>query len=280
MVEEAPLFTFSLESSGVAISSSPQRVRLDLSLEIFGLPMHAQLLVADQPARLWEILPVARQICDRIVSLSSAYAIGRGHKVACREKCSLCCHYLLPITVPEALMIWNDIQELPPLVQGRIIKAFGDAAEKVLCAEPRKVSRRILGNDEITPRQASCILDHWYEELGISCPLLIEDLCRTYLTRPIACREFVSLHPPTDGFKCLPETGCCLEIPFSVSQALKDMTGELMEKDGEIVVMAMWLPWHISSSCNYNRAFPAVKMFQTFFDMLRRQIGTRVGAGG
>ena len=83
-------------------------------------------------ATLADVVPLAREICDRLTSSVVRQVEARGRAISCAKGCGVCCtNYLVPMTVPEALRLWEDVQRLPPADFRRLAEAFDDVARRL-----------------------------------------------------------------------------------------------------------------------------------------------------
>ncbi|MBX7199158.1 MAG: YkgJ family cysteine cluster protein [Rhodospirillaceae bacterium] len=87
-------------------------------------------------------------------------------QVACRRGCSSCCSQLVSVTAPEALWVADTIRRRARTVEK--LRA-ADAATHHLSIEERLKSHLV-------------------------CPLLEDDVCSIYASRPLGCRHFVSIN--------------------------------------------------------------------------------------
>lgn len=91
--------------------------------------------------------------------------------IHCRAGCSHCCHMRVHVTAPESLVLALFIRE-----------SFSQA-------EIDDLRLRLVEADDITRGMT----DEEHGKAGISCPLLLDDLCSAYDARPLECRGYVSM---------------------------------------------------------------------------------------
>jgi len=112
----------------------------------------------------------------RLLKVTQAYQAGFEHSlqshpsptpVACQAACSLCCHNWISVTIPEALLIAEDLRAR----SGALLP------EKIAVAAGAGMN---LDRDQRLQRR-------------LACPLLVGQLCSIYAVRPLACRSFFSL---------------------------------------------------------------------------------------
>jgi Fe-S-cluster containining protein len=94
--------------------------------------------------------------------------------LACRESCAACCHNLVELTPPEALLIGHHLQQhFPPAEKDLVLSQA--ARNLTLAAGQIKAALASL-------RQA------------LPCPLLRGNRCSVYPLRPLVCRAMHSLN--------------------------------------------------------------------------------------
>lgn len=112
----------------------------------------------------------------RLLKATQAYHAGFEHSlqshpssapVACQAGCSLCCHNWISVTIPEALLIAEDLRT----------RSDTPLPEKIALAAGAGMN---LDRDQRLRHR-------------LACPLLVDQLCSIYAVRPLACRSFFSL---------------------------------------------------------------------------------------
>jgi hypothetical protein len=97
----------------------------------------------------------------------------RAQRVDCKKGCAHCCRVWVSATIPEVLFVAKGMRRRNDAI----------ATERVSAAH------RITGAHNFTTRQ----------RLHQQCPLLADDLCSVYETRPVSCRFWAS----TNVMACL-----------------------------------------------------------------------------
>jgi Fe-S-cluster containining protein len=192
-----------------------------------------------------------------------------GKDVPCRKGCSACCRYLVPLSVPEAFRLREDISLLP-VEQGKAtLQACLETAGKILEKSPDDfASTQSHGTND--PEQTGRI-GGWYAGLDLPCPFLSEDACISYQRRPIACRE----HLVTDsaalcagGETCEPSV---VPMPVSVLECLGRLAAELEQSDVEAVMLPLALPWALKNHDRSQRTWPTAEMVQRFVETFKAE---------
>ena len=94
--------------------------------------------------------------------------------LACRESCDACCHNLVELTPPEALLIGHYLR-----------RHFPDAAQA-------RVRSRVAQNLALAAGKTKAALATLRQDLP--CPLLHGHVCSVYPVRPLVCRAMHGLN--------------------------------------------------------------------------------------
>ena len=228
------------------------RELIEQDLNVAGQCLRVRLAVADVPLRLAQVVPLAQSLSDSLCQAARHQARLQGQGVSCRKGCSSCCHYLVPVSVPEAFALWEDINALDAGSRDRVVQSFVQAARRVLAAEPPRIPELTdqPGGQTVSPAGA---VGQWYARLDLPCPLLQTGqeagtgMCRVYARRPLACREHM-VNSPADlcrGFQ--PGRGQIHRPGFSVLEALGQLAAELEDTGVEAIVMTLAPAWALSN---------------------------------
>lgn len=253
-------------ASGTKQKAGSVVATVTLELDVFGEPVCLEIKVEDKRARLSDIVPLARAISSRLAAATMDGFVADGRSVPCRKRCAACCHYLVPLSVPEAFRLAEELSAMPADEGGKLIKSSLDDARIILggFAGDFKTGEPSQEDCGIRSRQ----LSDWYAGLGLACPFLSGSLCVHYEQRPIACRE----HTVTGSAKsCLLTSACepaVVEMPVSVLECLGQMTAELEQSDIEAVMLPLALPWVQENMERSRQSWPAVSMVETLVEIL------------
>jgi Fe-S-cluster containining protein len=99
-----------------------------------------------------------RQLVAHVDELTARLSARYAAHLACRAGCSGCCHHHLSVFPVEAATLREAIRSLPPETQTRLKQQAADVREREACGLP------------------------------VACPMLIDDKCAVYESRPLICR--------------------------------------------------------------------------------------------
>jgi Fe-S-cluster containining protein len=100
-----------------------------------------------------------KQFVNAVDELSATLSRRYQRHLVCRAGCSGCCHHHLSVFPVEAAALKEAIDKLPPEQQTKIEAQARETNEREQRGEP------------------------------VSCPLLIDDRCSVYASRPLICRS-------------------------------------------------------------------------------------------
>lgn len=141
--------------------------------------------------RLDEILPVLREVDDRLIELA---ANKDGRPISCAKGCSACCRVQpVPVTPAEAYALLLLVEGLPEPRRSTVISRFADCAARLEQAGLAEIY--LEGRQAASDQEARSYAER-YLELRLACPFLEEDACSIYADRPFVCREYQVTSPP------------------------------------------------------------------------------------
>jgi len=265
-----------IENPAVMILSEPGEINnncssgaetISFELDILGEPVRFSISVTQKQARLSDIAPLARTLSTKLALVVLDRLRRNGEFVPCCKGCSMCCNYLVPLSVPEAFRLREEVLAMPA-EQGRaLLQSCLDTAKRILNKKPKE-----FDIDELTEAESQIQisqLGEWYAGLKLACPFLSHSLCTSYENRPIACREHI-----VTGSALLCEDERTVEsqivqMPVSVLQCLGQLTADLEQSNIEAVILPLALPWTQENIERGERTWPAVTMVERFVEILR-----------
>jgi Fe-S-cluster containining protein len=231
--------------------------------------MTFNLVTPERAVRLSALVPLCRFISGQIVRSSVDQATAADRNVTCRKGCSACCHYLVPLSIPESLWLYEHVQALPSAQRRTVMRAFTAAAAKLFSGGRLPMLR----SEEPQNEQIRCV-SGWYRALELTCPLLRQDLCSIYGQRPLACREHLSLTDPAACSDPSMLAGQRIGIPVSLVNCLAEVTAELEQRPMESVLLPLTLHWVRENLGRFRHIWPAPLLVK----MLANRVKTALDA--
>ncbi len=269
-------------SAGVLVDALTGRPRLraagceviHLRLALPGGPMAFHLAAPERPVRLSELVPVCRYLSSQIMQSAVHDAGATGESVACRKGCSACCHYLVPLSVPESLWLYEHVQALPSARRRTVMRAFTVAAAKLFSG-----GRLPMLSSQDSQSEEIGRVSEWYRALDLACPLLREHLCSVYATRPLACREHVMLTDPSGCTNPSATAGQRVIMPASLVNCLAEVTAELEQRPIESVLLPLTMHWVRANLGRFRHTWPAPLLVKMLAERLTAAVRAAEASG-
>lgn len=265
--EAAILLTPANGRSDLSLGS---RKIVDLGLRVWDEPLQGYVAVANRPARLDELVPLARGLSTRVMELVVRRARAERRPIPCRRGCASCCKYLIPLSSPEAFRLAAEVRSLPAPRRLGLMRSMLAAARRLLEAGPPDLphATETLGHGiVVSPAGAA---GQWYAELDITCPFLVGDACAVYVQRPLACVEHMVTSPPQFCGHFQPGRGSILSPPVSVLEALAILAAEVEQIPLEPVMLPLLPAWCDVNAHRAEATWPATELVERFGVILRR----------
>jgi Fe-S-cluster containining protein len=225
-----------------------------------------RVAVPDRPATLADVAPLAREICDRFTSAVIRHVEALGRSISCAKGCGVCCtNYLVPMTVPEALRLWEDLASLPAPERGRLEAGFDVAARKLAESGLEQAYGRLDRDDPASIVAQRELAGKWWSENRFPCPMLRDGACGLYASRPMPCREFLVVSPPDE---CESNRETRVRRPFPMHAVLAAWAAELEAARQALVLMCNLTGWCRANAARAGRTWDGVAIVRRFLDIL------------
>src|SRR5205823_11597686 len=106
-------------------------VTADVSLAIGERKLQAKFSVPAGPTRLIDLLPLAQNLANAIVSAAEEDATLQGETISCKKGCGACCRQLVPISQVEARRIRDLVEEMPEPRRTQVRARFAIARQRL-----------------------------------------------------------------------------------------------------------------------------------------------------
>ncbi len=265
-----------IENPAVMILSEPGEINnncdsgvetISFELDILGEPVRFGINVAQKQARLSDIVPLVRTLSTKLALMVLEKLRRNGEFVPCCKGCSACCDYLIPLSVPEAFRLREEVLAMPEEQGKAVLQLCLDTAKRILDKKPKEFDINELAGAE---SQIKIIqLGKWYAGIKLACPFLSDNLCASYEHRPIACREYIVTGSALLCEDERTDESQTVQMPVSVLQCLGQLTAELEQSNIEAVMLPLALPWAQENIERGERTWPAITMVERFVEILR-----------
>ena len=241
---------------------------IGLELDILGKEVNFRISLGKGQAKLADIVPLARTLCTKIIDVVLKSIRSDGGHIPCRQGCSPCCSSLIPLSVPEAFRLEEEISAAPEYQSESMRNACFLAARRILSQKPPEP---FLGQ----PTKASHaswselnLVSSWYASLKLPCPFLCKGLCTIYEQRPLACREHF-VEGSARACRGQHRTAEVIEMPVQVVTALAQLAGELEGTSPDAVILPLALLWCRENPDRAERTWPAPMMVKRFVEIIK-----------
>jgi Fe-S-cluster containining protein len=260
----SPLLAVNLpEDESAPVGSRVLRSEVPVFDETVSVRVH----VADVSARLADLMPLARWLDERIIDSAVRQARTKGWDISCSAGCCACCSYLIPLSLPEAFCLWDNLLAMSGERRELLGERFTTTAQRLLRKpfQPSPCQSEHAAVEEI---------GQWYAELEIPCPLLENALCSEYDIRPLACREYMVISPPEHCEGRSPHTATRVDLPVSVAESCMELAATMEGSEPEGIILASLLAWLGDNLPRHEQTYPAIEMFRTFLQIISRRVRT------
>jgi len=237
---------------------------IDIKPEPLARLIGAQVMVVDAPAGLCDLVPLARELSERIVGETIKRSVDSGEEVPCRKGCAACCSYLVPLSTPEALCMGREIGPLAASPDPDNVQALIAAADRILTGWSKSPLFQ-TGPGAVCDIEAVGL---WYASLKLPCPFLDHGTCSIYDRRPLACREHAVVGSASHCRQYDPTVGNRLEIPAKVLDALAQVAADLEQTEVQSVIMPLAPFWFEENRDRALRTWPGVELVSRFLECL------------
>lgn len=244
----------------------------DVKIPVNGEMLSFRFGAIDCQATLLDLVGPAWEVCDAIVSDTLRRLEKKGTKVTCKAKCATCCSYIVPSIAPEAFAIDDRITSLEQQQRKTVLRNTLAAIEKI-----QTNSFTAVGDDKATGDMLGD-LSQWYKKLEIACPFLVDSQCAIYDSRPLVCRELLTISDASACSKETPETPESVNLPVSIAEAMIKTCDKLDETSGGIILLPLIIPWCQSNANLAEKTWPAKKLVKTFIESIDESITKIINA--
>jgi Fe-S-cluster containining protein len=216
----------------------------DFTIEGEHFRLTSRVTVPAGPARLSDLLPVARALSDAVVRETCRAVEGAGEKVSCASGCGACCRNLVAISEVEARRIREVLDKLPEPRRSTVRARFAEARQRL---EQAGLLEKLQAAEEWTEADYQALVGTYFQQ-GIPCPFLEDEACSIYEERPITCREYLVTSPPEYCARLGSEGVRRVRLPLRVFNAVARWQvppqGHFLERWVPLILAPQWAEAH------------------------------------
>lgn len=133
------------------------------------------------------------QISSEVADMAARDAAKLGHRVSCKKGCGACCRQLVPLSPPEAVMIFEFVESMPEPRKDEVKNRFSVATRHL---KKRGLLETLEGLESpLKSEEEYQIITREYLGQNIACPFLVDECCSIHAVRPSMCREYLVTSP-------------------------------------------------------------------------------------
>lgn len=184
-----------------------------------------------------KLLPLSTEI----VRIGTRHVNKLGFQVSCQSGCGECCRQLVPVSLPEAILIAEHVASLGPARQHHIKNNFAKNLDKLRQAHLLSQLKKTMWDAPSESEHST--FARTYFSLGIPCPFLYNEACSIYDHRPSMCREYTVLTAPELCGNPFKNEVKRLPVSFKLSEALAWTHAELLNQPPRIIPLILTLEY-------------------------------------
>jgi Fe-S-cluster containining protein len=212
-----------------------------LSLDLPEGRIEARIELSRNAERLVDLTFKMLDISSVAADMGARAAHKLGLKVSCRMGCGHCCRQLVPLSAPEAAMVFEFVKTMPEPRRSVVSERFSAAGAHLqkmgLISELER-----LQHPDLSDREQKDITRKYFEE-KIACPFLEDESCSIYPVRPSMCREYLVCSPADHCRDPYGHRIDKLPVSMRLSQALSHVWAELTKTRPMLIPFILALQW-------------------------------------
>ena len=242
---------------------------LNLTIQTTSGELDAHLAVPTGFIPITDIVPVLRSLGEQAQRLEVAKTVQSGKAISCKKGCSACCEgNLIPVSPPEAFVLAEMMDRLPPDHRERIERRLTDVRQRLneagLLGSLQELAdgSRQRSDEDIDP------INRAYYRLRLSCIFLENDVCSVYDHRPAACREHLVTSPAELCRDTEKNPVQDLHVPIRAGTVLALLWADLNGGPVRLIPLPVAVQWARQHRSLLNQTWEGLKLFDRALDGL------------
>lgn len=224
-------------SGDMTQQTAVHKIHIDLPEGAFDAEIELSVETERLVVLAYKVLGISSVVADM-----SIRAAGRlGMTVSCRKQCAACWRQLVPLSPPEALMIFEFVQTMPgprkTVITRRFSAALQQLEENGLMAGLSKLQDPKLDQEE------DRAISRAYFQQQTACPFLQDESCSIYAVRPTICREYLVASPAENCRSPYEQQIVKLPVSIRLSHALNQIWAGYTGRQSTLVPMMLATKW-------------------------------------
>lgn len=203
--------------------------------------IEAQIELSPDAERLVDLAFKMLEISSVVADMGTRAAHRLGLQVSCQKGCAHCCRQLVPLSIPEAAMVFEFSLSLAEPRRSRVQSGFSAAVARLEKAGLLSRLQR-LQDPAVVDREMAAITREYFEQ-AIACPFLENECCSIYAVRPSMCREYLVSSPAAHCKDPFGHRIDKLPVSMRLSQALSQLWAGMTRSDPVLIPLVLALQW-------------------------------------
>jgi len=224
-----------------ASSTTPKTLVAPITLDFPEGKIEAEIALPLGTERLVVLAFKMLEISSEVADMVTRAAAKLDRKVSCKKGCGACCRQLVPLSPPEAAMIFEFVESMPESRKNEVKNCFAIAIrhlkERGLLGKLERLQNPLISEEEY-----NTIAREYFQE-RIDCPFLVKKCCSIHDVRPSMCREYLVISPAENCKN--PGGGGISRLPVSIrlSEALARTWASISRKHVQVIPLILALKW-------------------------------------
>lgn len=189
------------------------------------------------------IVPLMRRLGEGVQALEEQRAVEAGTPISCRKGCAACCRMLVPVSPPEAFVLYDRVYALPEERRHAMLSKVAEAKKQLEQAGLLGPLTALSETDRPFTDEDFEPLNRDYYALRMACPFLENEVCSIYDERPAACRELLVTSPPELCQDLARNPVSPLPVSVRIGTALGLLWSELAKEAPRLIPLPLALDW-------------------------------------
>ncbi len=224
-----------------ALSTAPEIRTFPITLDFPEGKIEAEIDLPLGPERLVVLAFKMLAISSEVADMATQAAEKLGFEVSCNKGCGACCRQLVPLSPPEAAMIFEFVESMPEPQKSEVRIRFSVALRRL---KERGLLEKLdrLQNPLMSDEEYDAIIREYFLA-QVPCPFLANECCGIHEVRPSMCREYL-VNSPAENCKN-PSSGRVTRLPISLrlSEALARTWASVSKGYVQVVPLILALEW-------------------------------------
>lgn len=231
-----------LMSSKTAGQCPPDTRVFPIAVDLPEGSIEAEVVLPARRVRLVVLAFKMLSLSSIVADMAARGVEALGHKVTCQAGCGACCRQLVPLSPPEAAMIYEFVTSMPEARRASVRKRFAEMKQSLRHQGLLGRLEHLIRRPETSKGQYQQVAAAYFER-QLPCPFLVDESCSIYEVRPSMCREYLVTSPAESCGH--PEKGSIKRVPVSVrlSEVLVRTWATFSGQKIRVVPLSLALTW-------------------------------------